>query len=469
MILALMILSTSCLTYANLKINDFDYMNPSCVFSEVFLFSELVCLVNINRFEIVFHFQTLLILLLALGLFTFFSYYLKKKTSKKIGFLNIKKIEVKNKYTWFLIILQIITILAFIKYLYNVTDFYNIHFAYNGKVSGLPNIIKLYDTLTKFWVDTYQKIDVGIPLIYRIGNPISYGFSLMYIYIVINNYFVDKKINPLHVIPVLLLSVNIYINGSRSPIFRLLTMAIFLFYIYSFKNGKQKSRIKNNHNHLKMLLPIIGILLIFGLLMIAAMSLIGRNFSVDKLGEYLFTYLGAPLVNFDNYITKKGFVSHTWLIGAQTFKSAYNYIGKWTHNKALLNYPTINVFTYSNNGIEIGNVYTTFYPWIYDLALIGLIFIIPIILYYCLTYRYILLKPFKKSKIHFVLFIYAYLFNDLIMLIFSNRFYETVFDPGTIKLLICAYICNELFVNDKLKYIFNKLKRIRHESKINKN
>lgn len=457
-----MILSTSCFTYANLKINDFDYLNPACVFGEVFLFSELVCLANIKRFEIIFHYQTLLIVLFALTLFTTFSYFLKKKTDIKICYLNIEKINVQNKYTVFLIALHIITIIAFIKYLYNITDFYNIHFAYNGKVFGLPNIIKLYDTLTKFWVDTYQKIDVRIPLIYRIGNPISYGFSLIYIYIIINNYFVDKKINPLHVINVLLLCVNIYINGSRSPLFRLLTMAILLFYIYSFKNGKRKRQEKNGQ--LTILLIIVGVLLVFGMLMIAVMSLIGRNFSIDKLGEYLFTYLGAPLVNFDNYIAKKGFMSHTWLIGAQTFKSAYNYIGKWTHNTALLNYPTINVFTYSNNGIEIGNVYSTFYPWIYDLGLIGLLLIIPVILYYCVSYRYILLKPLKTDKISFSLFIYAYLFNDLVMLIFSNRFYETVFDPGTIKLLICAYICNELFVNNRLKFIFDKIKRIKHES-----
>ncbi len=78
-------------------------------------------------------------------------------------------------------------------------------------------MIKLYDTLTKFWVDTFLKIKVSIALVYRIGNPITYGCALTMIYIVVNNYVVEKKVRLLEVLPIILLCINIYINGSRSP------------------------------------------------------------------------------------------------------------------------------------------------------------------------------------------------------------------------------------------------------------
>ena len=90
-------------------------------------------------------------------------------------------------------------------------------------------------------------------------------------------------------------------------------------------------------------------------------------------------------------------------------------------------------------------MYTTFYSFIYDFDYIGFIPLIAIIaLYYVFTYQRI--KGGKISSFSLLLFIYTYLFNDLIMLAFSNRFYSTVLDIGFIKIVIFSLICRVLFL-----------------------
>ena len=135
--------------------------------------------------------------------------FIKIKKGFKKNKVKLKKIVIDKKILIALIILQVLTIIAFIVYLYNITDYYNTHFAYDGKIYGFSNMIKLYDTLTKFWVDTFLKIKVSIPLVYRIGNPITYGCALTMIYIVVNNYVVEKKVRLLEVLPIILLCINI--------------------------------------------------------------------------------------------------------------------------------------------------------------------------------------------------------------------------------------------------------------------
>ena len=52
----------------------------------------------------------------------------------------------------------------------------------------------------------------------------------------------------------------------------------------------------------------------------------------------------------------------------------------------------------------------------------------------------------KKIGFDYKLFIFAYLFNDLVMLFFSSRFFETVVDPFFMKMcvfLFALYLCSK--------------------------
>ena len=431
MFLYLLVISLFIILVLNFLIVKFDYMHPAVLFTIPFFVFSVMCAIAESAYQIEFHEETLFVVVsscLILTFFTLIAQSLYKVISQKQILTDLK---INNTITIFFIIFSILTQLAFVKYIRDIS------IAYQGYAGNLGEMISLYDVMTKFWTDIFRELDVPIPLLYRSGNPITQGFGYLIVYVFVHNFVATKKINKLHLIIILLLCLNIILNGSRSPIFRIITMMMILFYIlYNKKTGVRKGNIK-------FLIKSIIIIIFSGIGFVILLNLMGRENDLGLL-HYLFIYVGAPLVNLDNYLAVKPDLSQSLIFGEQTFRTLYGYIAKQLGDNSLI-FDTIDQFTFSNNGIEIGNVYTTFYSFIYDFDYIGFIPLIAIIaLYYVFTYQRI--KSIKISSFSSLLFFYTYLFNDLIMLAFSNRFYSTVLDIGFIKIVIFSLICKVLFL-----------------------
>ncbi|WP_440162691.1 O-antigen polymerase [Actinobacillus pleuropneumoniae] len=435
MFLYLLVFSLLLILIFNLLIVNLDYMHPSILFVVPFLVFGVTSILGEEAYKIIFHEETLLVIVSSALIFTFIT-LLSQTVYKSKENLNfpLTEIIISKKVTLFFIVFFIVTQLAFIKYLEAISL---AHFGYSG---SLGEMISLYDVMTKFWTEIFSELNVPIPLLYRIGNPITQGFGYLIVYIFIHNYVATKRIDKLHLLIILLLCLNIILNGSRSPIFRIVTMMLITFYVlYNKQNNVRKGNIK-------FLLKSLLIVIFSGTFFIALLSLMGRENDLDMF-HYIFIYVGAPLVNLDNYLAFRPDGSYATIFGEQTFRGLYAYIAKIISDESLI-FPTIDQFTFSNNGLEIGNVYTIFYSFIYDFEYVGFIPLILIIaLYYVFTYQRLKTRAIKTNKVHFSLFIYAYLFNDLIMLAFSNRFYTTVLDIGFIKIVIFSYICHLLFVH----------------------
>lgn len=435
MFLYLLVFSLLLILIFNLLIVNLDYMHPSILFVVPFLVFGVTSILGEEAYKIIFHEETLLVIVSSALIFTFIT-LLSQTVYKSKENLNfpLTEIIISKKVTLFFIVFFIVTQLAFIKYLEAISL---AHFGYSG---SLGEMISLYDVMTKFWTEIFSELNVPIPLLYRIGNPITQGFGYLIVYIFIHNYVATKRIDKLHLLIILLLCLNIILNGSRSQIFRIVTMMLITFYVlYNKQNNVRKGNIK-------FLLKSLLIVIFSGTFFIALLSLMGRENDLDMF-HYIFIYVGAPLVNLDNYLAFRPDGSYATIFGEQTFRGLYAYIAKIISDESLI-FPTIDQFTFSNNGLEIGNVYTTFYSFIYDFEYVGFIPLILIIaLYYVFTYQRLKTRAIKTNKVHFSLFIYAYLFNDLIMLAFSNRFYTTVLDIGFIKIVIFSYICHLLFVH----------------------
>lgn len=435
MFLYLLVFSLLLILIFNLLIVNLDYMHPSILFVVPFLVFGVTSILGEEAYKIIFHEETLLVIVSSALIFTFIT-LLSQTVYKSKENLNfpLTEIIISKKVTLFFIVFFIVTQLAFIKYLEGISL---AHFGYSG---SLGEMISLYDVMTKFWTEIFSELNVPIPLLYRIGNPITQGFGYLIVYIFIHNYVATKRIDKLHLLIILLLCLNIILNGSRSPIFRIVTMMLITFYVlYNKQNNVRRGNIK-------FLLKSLLIVIFSGTFFIALLSLMGRENDLDMF-HYIFIYVGAPLVNLDNYLAFRPDGSYATIFGEQTFRGLYAYIAKIISDESLI-FPTIDQFTFSNNGLEIGNVYTTFYSFIYDFEYVGFIPLILIIaLYYVFTYQRLKTRAIKTNKVHFSLFIYAYLFNDLIMLAFSNRFYTTVLDIGFIKIVIFSYICHLLFVH----------------------
>lgn len=101
---------------------------------------------------------------------------------------------------------------------------------------------------------------------------------------------------------------------------------------------------------------------------------------------------------------------------------------------------TLPYITYE--GRFLGNVYTMYYMFIKDFGYLG---IVPLTAVIAIFYNGIYSKLMDFSKCKLVLgcslFIYGYLTNALIMLLFSNRFYE----DGLRKTSLYVYAAMALF------------------------
>ena len=92
-----------------------------------------------------------------------------------------------------------------------------------------------------------------------------------------------------------------------------------------------------------------------------------------------------------------------------------------------------------------------FYKLLYDFGYLGFIpLVIFMDVYYCATYNKVMIRA-NKMKFDFRLFIYAYLFNDLIMSAFSNRFYDTVFHGNFIKFVPITFLLYCVVVESRIK------------------
>jgi hypothetical protein len=416
-------------------------MHPATLFTGVFTVYVFICCLGQKTYDITL--APITVLIITGGVLTFSAVTLllsgKNKTAVKKPY-EMRQINVSLVWDILLILIQIVTIFYFYKYLKSIS------LAYDGTTRSLNEMIKLFDTLTKFKTATFEKMNVTVPLLYRIGNPISAAGAWLCIYVTVNNFVLTKRVRPSQILIILLLVIQILMNGSRSPLFRIATMVIFLAYFFTYRNSRKR------HGSIKTFTKIICAIGVLGIVMLAVLIVMGRWSSNNKILSEVFIYAGAPVVNLDTYLISGKF-GISKLFGAQTFRGLYLYMAKWSHISAF-HFGGISSFSHSHNGIEIGNVYTMYYKYIYDFGYWG---VIPLTAlqawYYIWTHQRIKYWPKKHAKdvIDLRVFFYAYLINDLIMSAFSSRFYETVFDAPFIKLVVCVWLLDTFILERAIK------------------
>lgn len=439
----------------NFTITKGDYLHPSTLFCEIFALYELICIIGQSAYQITLHAETVYVMLCGFLAFTIGGILSNNKLGK-IRKLNTSQnqayqyqyICVPDCLVYILIVLQIMSQFFFIKYLKAIAT------AWGSGGGSLGEMINLYDTMTKFWVTIFSDLNVQIPVGYRILNPITTAAAWLILYIAVNNFMFNKKVKFSHIIVIFLLCVNILLNGSRSPLLRVITFVIIMIYILNYKKYRYRK------GNFKFFFRLLIVMLLVSGLMIVLLSFMGRSGKMTNIWNYIFTYTGAPIVNLDNFLQNnciKILGGDTTFPGEHAFYNGYAYLAKILNFSFTDKIQRIGGFAFSNNGIEIGNVYTTYNVLTYDfgyLCIFPLMFIVA--LYYTKTYKKILRNTHLSNLIDFELFIYAYLFNDLIMLPFSNRFYDTVLDAPFIKTMIIAWVMKCFLFNKDKKVVLRK-------------
>lgn len=446
-------------------ITDHDFMHPSVIFSLAFFIYIFVCVCGQSAYQIKISPVTVAVIFTGLLTFSAVSCMctigLRKKTNRRyalhaagqLSFSEIKpeEIYIPTSFVLILIVLQLLTNWFFIRYLRALADAYML--SYGPLSTSIGDLISFYDTLTKFWTDIFAKLNVSIPIGYRIGNPVCAALEYLLLYAAVYNFTLKKKINPLHLIVFVLMIVRIMLNGSRSPVLRMITFSIVIWYVTGRRLGRHSKK-----GSWRTLFRLVLLAAAAGILMVAMLFVMGRASKMANLGTYIFTYLGAPVVNLDTFLknTPQLDLFHgadpTALWGSQTFKSLYAYLGKYIGNPAFSGIANIDTFVFSDNGVEIGNVYTMFYKYIYDFGFFGVVPLTAVMaFYYTVSYEKITHGDMPQRAVSLTAFYYAYLFNDLVMSAFSCRFYEIIFDAPFIKMLVLAWIFDALFVERRIR------------------
>lgn len=396
--------------------------NPAVVVSAVFFLSSLLgCIANIAVGIDVNNIYTVIIVVIGTSIFTLMNYI--------FGTLNIvvekdKDIKnIKNVYKFLAVILLMATIVVNYNYImmFGATygagaDFFDAAVKYK--------IIMTFSDLSAMLVTPpwYRTL-----LIY-LANAIVIIFSFMYI----KNTTLKNENSCFELLVIILFFIETLMDGSRSATFRLVTMLLFLWIYFKRRNI--------DFSPLKAVFKIILIMVAMSLFFIFYLVAVGRDdgsFDAELVLMQLFIYISAPIFNLDIYLGNPWHATYG-LLGEMTFVRLINSLGdkygitNWIY---ALDLPYMSYQNY-----DLGNVYTTFYAFYYDFGFFGVIFLTAFMAFVSMwIYRKCFTDITSINGMFFVM-CYSYLLNDLIMLPFSNRFYENVFNTSFFYIMFFLYI-----------------------------
>lgn len=260
-----------------------------------------------------------------------------------------------------------------------------------------------------------------------------------YLIIYFFDYLVIKK-NKISIIlklNIILILLGSLVTGNKTNIIMYL-LALAIDYIILQQKYLKKL---NTLNIKKILIAIVIIFLSFNVFKFIT-TIQGRTVNGMDPFYNFSTYLGAPLKNFEIFITKQDTVN-IGLFGSQTFKNSYEWLTELTGNA--INIP--NLYTYNwINGLGLGNVYSIYQQLYNDFGIIGSIFFMFLLgSFSTFIYCFALFKN-NKSGVSFWLIYYSYLANALFLSYFSNKIGESIFARASIYFLIGLFIFYYFFV-----------------------
>lgn len=357
------------------------------------------------------------------------------KTTDENNF-QVKYIKVDDIIKWACLGFGILVILVDLKYILNHTG---------TGLSGLKYAIKEYDKLYKL-----SNVIVKTPKLIGISLIILQDMGYWFLYVAINNYIAEKEIDVKAISITMCYIIMIVLNGSRAPAVSVILAGITIFYILLKKKNSYKNRLQVKNS------LIIKGLIVFAIFVISfpqVARIMGRNIT-EKTMYYLAIYCGAEIKNLDSFITEYEQIHETSTYVEQKNNQTFaNLINWWGPKVGLLNEQyKLDLPFRDYNGKSLGNVATTLYPYIYDYGYFGVIPCVAFMAFVC-QYVYSKAKESKcENKVNIWILVYAYMFNEICLTFFSNKFYEQVFNKGFLFGLIFWNLANYFFIKYKISF-----------------
>lgn len=423
-----------------------DMLSPPNIVSIGFIISILFAIPNLEKWnfnmgERTFWVVFLGILSFYIGFYLIYYYNILNKNKYILTTNNCNLITIKTSKIICFLIIELVTICL----IYNELNRIGATF---GAGDSLTDKILAYRINSTFRGEE----EASMTYVSSLYSFCGVGTQLL-IYIVINNYFINGKINKLYLISILLTVMASFLFGNRGIFVNFLLYVIMMIYIFKLRSYKWNYNIKYK-SVCKLILSSIIFLAAFptiGLLAVGRasdeMDLFSSNI-ISIIMEGLGVYIGAPLKLLDLFLYDNFENNLALPIGYATFNKIYIWLS------GILEIPSWNIVQFGlefreDNLSFLGNVYTTFRPFFTDFGYEGVVVLSLIaglilgVLYYYLKHSY---KMISIKNIDYMLILYSMIASKLILSFFSDKLYGFIFTIGFIKLLILLKFFECVFV-----------------------
>lgn len=449
MLLILLFFFILILLYFSYILNKYEYISPSFIFCASFTFSLAWAVAYSNRWDLDLHFNTFWVIFG--GTFEFFlvSLFIRnifRKVSKKTIKYKTSEgnVEISTFTIGIFVIFGILTIVLSAREVVRLTA-----------SSSLPQAIAIYRvaSVNPTSLDNYDYyLPKWLGYCRLLVNSGGYWFS----YIFANDLVYKRKRKMYSLVAVIVSMINSAILGSRNDAINILLAMFSIIIILKTKAGMIKTKL-NFMNIFKYLL--LAVFAIFSFQNLG--NIMGRTTVIAPL-DYLAQYCGAEIKNLDVFLQEGNFPRTEGLFGSQTFIFLYRWIGPKIGLKNYYYY-NLDLPFQTINGFSLGNVYTTFYQFIYDFGYLGVIVLVFVMALISQIVYECALRGKENNKPNLWVLVYGYIFSSLVFSFFSNKFFEQNFNVTFIKSIIIWCIYSFLFCKVKIcksdRHIFIKIRK----------
>lgn len=412
---------------ANYAIAGYDLFNPTVVFCAINMASGLLCATVSRLYQINIHLNTYLVLLSGLVIFTVSNYFesFVQQKQENSGMQMVRRIfqpytyiDVRGYWIVLLILFEMVVGYFLLDYIRRVVS------AFYGRSFDFSASLGRYNTIVKSHGDELADLKVRAGIFVKHGQWMMVGASIVFSGIGFNNYFARRKWEIKLFVPFVIMVFISFFTGSRSAAFRYLTLLLMEYIII-----RKRATGRTFRGSMKMIIKIIAVAIALPALFWATLTVIGRSKNYYWY-EYILAYIGGPVYNLDIFLSEP--LKLTARFGQETFRNFYYWAGNRFGIPELIY--TLNIPYITYNGYYMGNVYTMYYMFIEDFGYWGVVPLTTITaLYYNSSYRRYMNSTRQKYAMSWGMFVFCFLYNDVFMLLFSNRFYENVFRDRNLK------------------------------------
>lgn len=366
------------LTIVSYRIFDSEIIHPAVIFCALFCVALLTGLLNYDAWN--FDLNALTVLVVGAGGIVFVAVCLLVKTitvrsgrtSSHASLLRQgpAKLSMIRVPKWFSLVCMAVSVVL----LYLVAKAMITATAPYGGSGGILSAISVSNSVSKFSDQL-----LVLPVFQTQAFVFLQALAFIWIYVFIYNLSVARHVDVLVLLNAAICGVSPIMSGSRGPIFLEIIACIVIAILIS--NAKHMN-VNRSASRLRTLIAVAVLVVVALVVFEPLLSLMGRTSNAQSLNQYLSVYLGAPIKNLDTFLSVESASSlspagHSrW--GEISFANLYLFFDKAGNGAVATNWAAWFPFQTINNE-SLGNVYTVYYPLIYDWGLFGALFGIAVI------------------------------------------------------------------------------------------